>query len=74
MGNAALLAFSTYCEKNLYVSFRRKLTDKVMKRYFKKFAFYYINNSGLDNVDQRLTMDIDKFCSLSAQVCFSFFF
>ena len=68
MGNAALLAFSTYCEKNLYITFRQKLTDKTIKRYFHQFAFYYVNNSGLDNVDQRLTMDIDKFCLLSAQV------
>jgi len=68
MGNAALLAFATYCEKSLYITFRQKLTDKTMKRYFHQFAFYYVNNSGLDNVDQRLTMDIDKFCLLSAQV------
>ena len=63
-----IVAILTYCEKNLYIAFRKKLTDKVIKRYFNNFAFYNVNNSGLDNVDQRITMDLDRFCKLSAQV------
>jgi len=66
--NGLVVAILTYCEKNLYISFRKKLTEKVIKRYFNNFAFYNVNNSGLDNVDQRITMDIDRFCKLSAQV------
>ena len=31
-----------------------------------------INNSAIDNVDQRLTMDIDKFSLTSAQGCADF--
>jgi len=54
----------------MYIRFRSELTRKLLNRYFQKNNFYKLNNSSLDNVDQRISMDIERFSSTSSQAGF----
>jgi len=66
--NATVAALVVYFEKRMYIRFRYELTRKLLNRYFQKNNFYKLNNSSLDNVDQRISMDIERFSSTSSQV------
>eukprot|EP00002_Diphylleia_rotans_P035942 TRINITY_DN787_c0_g2_i1.p1 TRINITY_DN787_c0_g2~~TRINITY_DN787_c0_g2_i1.p1 ORF type:complete len:670 (-),score=139.49 TRINITY_DN787_c0_g2_i1:443-2452(-) len=48
----------------LVVLFRARLTSHIYKEYMKGFIFYQVANidSRIDNADQLLTQDVDKFC------------
>ncbi|XP_002155885.1 lysosomal cobalamin transporter ABCD4 [Hydra vulgaris] len=70
--NCATNLVSSY----LYLNWRDFLTKDVHKSYLNQETFYRINFEGfVDNIDQRITQDVDKFClqlsSISAKLVIS---
>ena len=54
----------TFVSGYLYLHWRRSLTKRLHQKYFMKSTLYYINviDDSIDNVDQRITQDVDRFC------------
>lgn len=62
----AMVSFFSWC---LYIEFRKNLTKKLHTIYYSKNYYYNLNcidNEGIDNPDQRITQDADKFTKLLA--------
>ncbi|XP_002739244.1 lysosomal cobalamin transporter ABCD4-like [Saccoglossus kowalevskii] len=54
----------------LYLFWRQYLTSWLHNKYFKKFVYYQLNvmlQSNIDNVDQRITQDVDRLCRQFSQ-------
>ncbi|KAJ7384685.1 ATP-binding cassette sub- D member 4 [Desmophyllum pertusum] len=53
-----------YDSRILYVNWRGLLDRRLHSGYFKHTAYYKLNvlQDKLDNIDQRITQDVDKFC------------
>ncbi|XP_015770297.1 PREDICTED: ATP-binding cassette sub-family D member 4-like [Acropora digitifera] len=54
-----------YVSRLLYIRWRALLTSRLHSSYFKNLAYYKLNvlQSKIDNVDQRITQDVERFCS-----------
>ena len=54
-----------YISGLLYVEWRDLLTSSLQEKYFFQETFYHVSNfdETIDNADQRITQDVDKFCS-----------
>eukprot|EP00118_Oscarella_pearsei_P015405 m.138957 g.138957 ORF g.138957 m.138957 type:complete len:91 (+) comp38260_c0_seq46:455-727(+) len=48
----------------MYVMWRRQLTNRLQKGYFTDIVYYCINafERNIDNPDQRIAQDVDRFC------------
>ena len=59
-----------YISGTLYVQWRDALTSSLHSKYFFKETFFHINTSDgkLDNADQRITQDVDKFCQQLSEI------
>ncbi|ODM99099.1 ATP-binding cassette sub-family D member 4 [Orchesella cincta] len=59
-----------YTQKILTVTFRKFLCRAAHRIYFADIHFYQLNvlDKAIDNPDQRMTQDIDKFCSTYCEV------
>ncbi|CAJ0584277.1 unnamed protein product, partial [Mesorhabditis spiculigera] len=65
----ALSALISFFSSALYLAFRNNLTKYLHQRYFSNNVCYQLNsvdNEGLDNPDQRMSQDVEKFCNLLA--------
>ncbi|XP_070578295.1 lysosomal cobalamin transporter ABCD4-like [Ptychodera flava] len=54
----------------LYIFWRHYLTRLLHKKYFQKFIYYQLNvvlQEKVDNVDQRITQDVDRLCRQVSQ-------
>lgn len=57
-----------YFREILSIHWREWLSDRILKKYFEKRAFYYLeSNSQVDNPDQRIADDIRAFTNTSLQ-------
>ena len=54
----------------LYVQWRDALTSKLHKKYFFQETFFHVNTSDgkIDNADQRITQDVDKFSQQLSEI------
>ncbi|KAM7448623.1 ATP-binding cassette sub- D member 4 [Porites harrisoni] len=54
-----------YVARTLYVKWRELLTMRLHSSYFRNSAYYKLNvlQDRLDNIDQRITQDVQKFCN-----------
>ena len=54
----------------LYVQWRDLLTTRLHQRYFTQETFYHVNTSveSIDNADQRITQDVDKFSNQLSEI------
>lgn len=58
-----VVVFYSYSEARLKLMWRRWLSHRILKRYFKDRAYYRVNlDSSIDNPDQRIEEDIARFC------------
>ena len=66
MANSAV----KYISGVLYVQWRNAITSKLHKKYFFQETFFHINTKGqrVDNADQRITQDVDKFCQQFSEI------
>ena len=60
-----IYALYYYVRDMLGLRWRRWLTDSFLKRYFDQRAYYRLNNSVIDNPDQRIADDINSFTQRS---------
>ncbi|KAJ6221875.1 hypothetical protein RDWZM_000420 [Blomia tropicalis] len=63
IGIALLKALKEYVGSYLYIEWRRHLTTNLHQKYLQNMLYYHanvINSNANDNVDQRITQDIDK--------------
>ncbi|HSR05818.1 MAG TPA: ABC transporter ATP-binding protein/permease [Bryobacteraceae bacterium] len=57
-----IYAYYYYVRDTLGLNWRRWLTDRILKRYFKNHAFYkLLTKPEIDNPDQRISQDIASF-------------
>jgi len=54
-----------YCQYELALRFRKRLTDHLMDTYMDGFTYYQISNldNRITNPDQLLTQDVERFCN-----------
>lgn len=54
----------------LYVQWRDALTSSLHTKYFLQETFFHVNTSGgkIDNADQRITQDVDKFSQQLSEI------
>lgn len=59
-----------YFMSNLRLSLRQNLSERVYREYLDGLTYYRINtfDSDMQNVDQLLTVDIEKFCNTIVEV------
>ncbi|XP_020629474.1 ATP-binding cassette sub-family D member 4-like isoform X2 [Orbicella faveolata] len=64
LGTALADSAVKYDSRILYVKWRGLLDRRLHSGYFKHKAYYKLNvlEDKLDNIDQRITQDVDKFC------------
>ena len=65
IGVALIKSANKFVSGLLYVQWRNHLTSHLHMRYFYDITYYKINNMEdvpLDNADQRITQDVDRFC------------
>ena len=61
-----IYAYYYYVRDTLALNWRRWLTDRILKRYFKNHAFYkLLATPEIDNPDQRISQDIASFTQQS---------
>ncbi len=61
-----IYAYYYYVRDTLALNWRRWLTDRILKRYFKNHAFYkLLTKPEIDNPDQRISQDIASFTQQS---------
>jgi len=55
-----------FVSRILYVKWRGLLTTRLHSGYFKNSAYYKLNvlQDKLDNIDQRITQDVERFCDV----------
>lgn len=66
-GQCLLLATSSFVTWLLYISMRKNLVTSLHHLYFRRNAYYQLNcvdSTGIDNPDQRITQDAERFCSV----------
>ncbi|VDL76525.1 unnamed protein product [Nippostrongylus brasiliensis] len=66
LGQTLLLATVSFITWLLYISMRKNLTTSLHNLYFRSNAYQQLNSvdsAGIDNPDQRITQDADRFCS-----------
>ncbi|XP_077989164.1 lysosomal cobalamin transporter ABCD4-like [Glandiceps talaboti] len=54
----------------LYIFWRQNITCWLHNKYFRKFTYYQLNvilQDNVDNVDQRITQDVDRLCRQFSQ-------
>ncbi|CAJ0948959.1 unnamed protein product, partial [Mesorhabditis belari] len=69
LAQCALTALVSLFSSALYLSFRRNITRILHNRYFSNNVCFQLNtvdNEGIDNPDQRVSQDVEKFCNLLA--------
>ncbi|CAG2110509.1 unnamed protein product [Medioppia subpectinata] len=62
---AMLKSTKEYISSTVYIEWRRSLTARLLVHYFRDRRYYDLNVSSerrKDNLDQRLTQDVDLFC------------
>nr|CAB3219638.1 ATP-binding cassette sub-family D member 4 [Phallusia mammillata] len=61
--NAVMKSMLQYVSRVLYLTWRKRLCTKIHSHYFVDMNFYKINvlDTSLDNIDQRITQDVDRF-------------
>ncbi|XP_064623835.1 lysosomal cobalamin transporter ABCD4-like [Lineus longissimus] len=59
-----------YMASLLYVFWRKLITKYIHKLYFRDILYYKVNilTKGIDNPDQRITQDVDRFCLNLSQI------
>lgn len=59
-----------YLQSKLAISFRTRLTDHIHQKYLESKTYYKIINldSRIDNADQLITTDVNKFCEALAEL------
>ncbi|XP_078490249.1 lysosomal cobalamin transporter ABCD4 [Ciona intestinalis] len=69
--NALMKSCLTYISKLLYLTWRQTLCGKLHLDYFKNMNYYKLNvlDNKLDNVDQRLTRDVEQFSREWSLMC-----
>ncbi|KAK6053794.1 ABC transporter transmembrane region 2 [Cooperia oncophora] len=75
LGQCLLLATTSFLTWLLYICMRKNLVTALHKMYFRKNAYYQLNsvdNSGIDNPDQRITQDAERMCSTLAKNIFPY--
>jgi vitamin B12/bleomycin/antimicrobial peptide transport system ATP-binding/permease protein len=65
---APLYAGYVYLRDGLGLQWRRWLTNYCLDRYFENRAFYHLNQTDIDNPDQRITEDVKSFTEESLTV------
>lgn len=70
IGTALGKSFVQYIANVSYVKWRGLLTYNLHRGYFKDDSFYNLNllDKTIDNPDQRITQDIDRFCKQFSQI------
>eukprot|EP00903_Cladosiphon_okamuranus_P014330 g13308.t1 len=59
-----------YCQSELSLRFRQRLTEHVMSKYMKGFNFYAVSNldDRISNADQAITQDVERFADSVAEL------
>lgn len=70
IGTALGKSLVQYVSNLSYVKWRSLLTQYVHKGYFKHDSYYNLNvlDQSIDNPDQRITQDVDRFCKQFSQI------
>lgn len=66
--NAAAISVNKWLETRLYISFRAEITRKILTLYYSKHNYYQLSESPVDNADQRISMDVERFSRKSSNV------
>ncbi|CAK8694193.1 unnamed protein product [Clavelina lepadiformis] len=61
--NAVMKSSLNYVSRVLYLTWRKMLCSRLHDQYFSRINYYKLNvvNDNLDNIDQRITRDVDQF-------------
>ncbi|XP_051867136.1 ATP-binding cassette sub-family D member 4 isoform X2 [Pristis pectinata] len=64
VANSLLKSFDQYISNLMYVRWRQSLTHNLHQSYFRRKVYYSLNvlHGGLDNPDQRISQDVERFC------------
>ncbi|XP_069772185.1 lysosomal cobalamin transporter ABCD4 isoform X2 [Narcine bancroftii] len=64
VANSLLKSFDRYISNLMYVRWRQTLTQHLHQAYFRRKVYYTLNVicSSLDNPDQRISQDVERFC------------
>ncbi|CAM9880257.1 unnamed protein product, partial [Ectocarpus sp. 13 AM-2016] len=59
-----------YCQSELSLRFRQRLTEHVMSKYMEGFTFYAVSNldDRIANADQAITQDVERFAASMADL------
>ncbi len=65
LGLGVVLSLRVFSTRSLTVEWRRNLTHSLHSLYFRDIGYYRLNvvDASLDNPDQRITADVDSFCT-----------
>lgn len=65
IGTSLGKAIVKFVSRLLYLNWRALITLRLHSSYFKNLAYYKLNvlQDKLDNVDQRITQDVERFCN-----------
>ncbi|XP_078263012.1 lysosomal cobalamin transporter ABCD4 [Rhinoraja longicauda] len=64
VANSLLKSFDQYISNLMYIRWRESLTQNLHQVYFRRKVYYTLNvlHTGLDNPDQRISQDVERFC------------
>ncbi|XP_065187603.1 lysosomal cobalamin transporter ABCD4-like [Sycon ciliatum] len=69
IGVALTKSLATFFSQLVYVTWRRDLVEYIQNLYTSDNAFFHLNcvRRSVDNPDQRITQDVDRFCNQFSQ-------
>merc|ERR1719187_1350235 len=68
LATAVLKAVQLFLANFLGILWRRNLVRTAHRLYFRNVSFFRVNDSSLDNPDQRLTQDIKRLCTATGDI------
>uniref|UniRef100_V9KTS7 ATP-binding cassette sub-family D member 4 n=1 Tax=Callorhinchus milii TaxID=7868 RepID=V9KTS7_CALMI len=68
--NSVLKSFDQFISSLMYVHWRQSLTTYLHRNYFQRKVYYVLNvlREDLDNPDQRISQDVERFCQALSTV------